>query len=514
MLKLNTFVLILSLTACSGTKTQILTAEQEDKNLQLEGFDALTVEGRFYQPSALGAPTLVKRKITNGKRTTAQQEKKYKGAKGSKKEIELQVLVSMIWRDGQASKPEATNARIDSLISDYWKSVGDNGIGAITLRQLATVQLLQGKDQEAVKTLELLQKRDPSEKSAEVARVWLSYLSLRAGDVAKAKTILGSYSEKALDAYVAAWIAHLEGRKSEVGPLITKAFKTWPMKQDVIINEMHYLTSQNTSAKETVALYNKTLDGLGTEEQVKRARFVWLFNYSAKAAAAGHFDNAIESLDSAVADGTGSPNEIARVRFEQGHYALSNNNPRLTATKYNELLAALNDCGEACEAERAQFQPRVLKIGHHFRSIYESTFDEDYYEPAQKLYAGYAQLPVEDAKVAQENSKILTQTREQADPDEGTHNKERIAERIKLRKPVVQGCYEHALLKSKDLTGDFSLKLAVAADGTVTEAKVDGLSDQNFVDCMTMKAKTWTFPSRTVQGVTNIDYKMSLTLAE
>jgi hypothetical protein len=235
---------------------------------------------------------------------------------------------------------------------------------------------------------------------------------------------------------------------------------------------------------------------------------------------AGRYAEAAQLLDKAVATlGDKAPkNDVAAFHFKHAEYGLRGPDPKAVAEALKVSLTASADCGDACKDVAAASSDFIGALATMFHAFYAVSMDERYYEASRDLYATYAGLPGRaDAADKKKLADELEQTKKNAKPGTGTHNADMIGRVLKWHDQEAQACYEAFLQGDATLAGAVKLTLEIGADGAVTGATTDPAAGKDglagVAGCITERARSWTFPSRTMLGKTRAVYPYAFSVA-
>jgi len=82
---------------------------------------------------------------------------------------------------------------------------------------------------------------------------------------------------------------------------------------------------------------------------------------------------------------------------------------------------------------------------------------------------------------------------------------------VRSHLPEIQRCYERGKMDDPDLRGRVTVRIAISANGTVSDARIDGstLGNGGVEGCMTSAVRSWKFPTPTAGGAV-ISYPFNL----
>jgi hypothetical protein len=149
----------------------------------------------------------------------------------------------------------------------------------------------------------------------------------------------------------------------------------------------------------------------------------------------------------------------------------------------------------------------IEKLALHFHTIYATTLDDKYFEPAMRLYEFYLQDQARPnhGKVTTYVSQ-LNETKQNAQPNAGKHTKEMMGTAIDFRKQAFVRCYETVLQANPKLSGSVTITIEIDHTGKVAGAQTDPAGGKDglaaVASCLDEEVRTWTFPGRSMQGKT------------
>lgn len=477
--------------------------------------EGIAITGRVYAPQALGVPGMIRISPKRGKLKLATQRKTVaKGLDSGKvKEQDVQFLATLLW-DAAKKNPEQ-DAELKTEMRDTLAKFHATGKleKPETLQMLSTIELVLGNEGAALKIGEELVANHPDYKGAEAARTWVGYLQLRAGDTAAATATFDGFAPtKPEGQFVKAWIDFRNGNYATAVENISNAAKTWPGALQAtaasVVDDMHLMIGWGLSVADARKTYEFVVDQAAPEQQI-HAVYVWLARLGDVYASVGNFDRAVEALDTSLeVKADAQAGDVLKARFQQANYELRQNHPADAAARFLEAWdVAQNKCDETCTEQNKEAVPaNIAKVAQLIHTVYATTLDERYYEPANKLYQAYLAITPERADHGQilTFSKRLEETKANAQPSAGKHDADRMKDVITLRQLAVKGCYERALQLDSSLQGTITVTMEVSDKGEVMGGSTDpagGAEGLASVAACTWEAvKTWSFPGRSVPG--------------
>jgi hypothetical protein len=313
---------------------------------------------------------------------------------------------------------------------------------------------------------------------------------------------------------VVAWV-NFKNRNYDVAKKsIAAALKAWKSdgtRQAVERDFVLFMARGGASideAAETLGSYGDTSKQYGMFYKLHEAYF-----------GAGDYEKASAALDkaSSVIGAAQPPVDAVVFRFRQAQYALKLNRPDLAAEASIDAEAKVAACDATCQKNNGEpIATNLGKLASSFHTVYATTADERYYEPAKKLYAAYLALPGRaDTEQVRGYADQLETTKKNAQPGAGKHEAEILKGFLSpLRDEGIIACYESVLQGEPTLKGSVKLTLNIDDKGAVTGAQTDPPSGAAGLaavgKCVEEKAKTWTFPGRSLPGLTAVVFSYNL----
>ena len=527
-----------SATACAPTQNADTTpdpvAAQPEKpaseDLSFDDLEPVKVTGALYSPEALGYPSMVR---VNLKRAPGldKQRKRFARARPNKKPLEGKVLVTLLWEEANqmlmkaetdeagtpetkaAAKQTALEMRNEArmVLRELHESLGE-AFDDVLLQMLFTAELWMGDKDAAVIAGQELVDRFADSPSAKVLAPWVAYVYLEQGKIAEAAQITEGWTlEPTTDyshAYVMSWVAFHQGDFAQARDALAHAANDWKIRGTwpVVEREMALMLARAGTPVEEAAA---TIAALS--ENLQGNQFYWLYQLNDNYAKIGAFSSAAAALDKAMeVAGSEIPQEnVVSFRTNQANYYLLEYDPAAAAAHIIQAHQALGTCGDKCATMVEAVTAQIAKMAPYLHTIYTTTLDERYYEPAKQLYEYYLTLNRPDAETLRTYLSRLEETNKVAGQVPGKHSKE-IMERATgvVRVQAVQGCYEGALQGEPTLEGTVQVVLGIDAAGQVTGATVEPAPGEEglgaVAKCLDAKVRTWTFPGRSLPGTTRV----------
>jgi hypothetical protein len=351
---------------------------------------------------------------------------------------------------------------------------------------------------------------------------WATFVHLRAhkNDEAAALTADLDPADEALrghQAYVAAWSAFRQADFERARDFIVVAAKKWPSSegQRAVVNDIVMMTAR---AGTPLAQADELISDI-TGGNVQQ-RYVLLFRLHEQFVFAGHYDLASEALGyirDVVLEGQALPHEDAvGFGYRRSDYEFRMNRPEQAAALAIEAYQGLEACGDGCAGGTAEaVTQRLSDLGRVFHTVFATSLDEAFYAPATSLYEAYISVPGRaDTETVRGYLSNLQQTKENAHPAQGKHDAQVMSNVVIARRETVQACYERALGWDPGLAGQLTVTLKIDASGAVTEVTSEPAAGEEGLGlvaaCAAERLSSWTFPARTLPGMTSLVYPFTL----
>jgi hypothetical protein len=490
-------------------------------------YEAESLEGMRFQPQALGVPGMWK--ISTPKRATLKKQRKIAKRK-SAKVTDFQVLAALAWTEsgellGKARKEpddakkakldeQANKLRVEALeaLRKAYELAGEGKADEITLKLLSVAELTVGEEPKAVKVYEEIVKRFPGKEGPTNGKVWLTNLYLRADRLADAAKIVEGWKLTddfdAMGAYVLAWVKFRQRDYDTARKGILHAALNWKGaagRRAVSTEVLLFLSRTGTPVAEGKAAIEKVVGPESTNEQ-----YQWLYNLSKGYEFSGYPRLALETLELLL-----SGSVVAEVpvrdqvvfRAEMAYDALKAGDPGKTASAAIEAHKKLAECGDTCAKSAANVTQSIQTYATLLHTLYAHSLDESYYAPAKQLYDYYLAIPgVENGEVIKGYASRLADTKANANPEQGKHDKVETQKLLKLRLNAIKACYEAVLQGEPELAGEVVLTLNIADTGEVSGVETKPAAGKAGLaavgGCLQERSKTFKFPGRTLKGTT------------
>jgi hypothetical protein len=499
---------------------------------------ASEIKGVVYGPEAIerpGMPLVDPKKPTKvgDKNAIEKQRQLVQSTKDPvAKQAQAAILATMLYKESKSDKAkekaDLTEAR--QTLRDVAQAVGDKNIDEITLRMLASYELLFGgmdsspeekrKDYEAAeKAWAGLIERDPKAKELPYNKAWLAYSQLKQFKNAEALATVGS--DKPDDkqpelAYFTAWAKLRTGDAAGAWQAITTAARGWGdtgKHEDIERDVLFFAGRANVAVDQAAAVITGVL-GKVKQQQYELLAKLGLTGY----ALAGRWASGVAALDKAagLSGATVPPNDLPVIRYSQADFTVRLDTPDAAAAFAKQALEALDACKDKCSAkDKADTIQGVYLMGRLFHILYATANDHRYYEPAHQLYD--LTIPKLDAATqaqAQGDLKKLETTLRNMKVNTGTHDKSAIGALLPRHNLEVQACYEQVLMSNPKLGGTITVNLESdqtgAIKGVSTEPKAGAADLAAVAGCIAERAKDWKLPKRGMPGNTRIKVPFTL----
>jgi TolA-binding protein len=523
------FLFCMLAAACGGTTKTGTTpggdkgsADQASAGTDLTiALDVTKLQGIVFQPEALGRPpmTLVEDKK---KQPLDKQRAAFKAATGPAKEIAAQIFATSLY---QESKKQKDDAKQQALLEEGRKALDEGRAEVkgqaqdVTLRMLGTFALIAGDYTAGADVYGELVKRFPTGEKAMADKAWLALSQLRLGKNADAlATLAGTKPEPAqpeLD-YVMAWAKWRGGDDAGAVAAITAAAQGWKsestkpaMTRDLLI----LLARGGAPADAAVDTVAKFFGG--------KATVPVLYNLHNSYAFAGRWNDAIavlEKITVTMPDNI-AKNDLPKFRSLQAQYAVRALAADRVVGFEKQALEAYAACGDKCKPDELDDGYKSLRnLTVFFHTLYATSMDDRFFEPARQLYELYLGLPGRaDADEMKKHADDLAAAKKSAKPGTGTHDKSIIGPLMLQHAQEVQACYEATLAADASVSGTLALTIDVDQTGKVVGATSNpppgkaGLARVGA--CAIDAARTWILPARSIPGKTILDAKYELSPA-
>lgn len=487
-----------------------------DADLTIE-LPKVELKGAAFGPEALAAPIRPPMPVAEGRRklTIDKQRQAFEKAKDpQEREGQAQILATQLF---QASKAESGDKN-KPLIEQGRQALRDayTGAGASpdvnTMRMLGVFEIMLGDYAAAAPIWERLVQMNPNDKEVDHFRTWwvnsLLISGQNAAALAAVKDLTLSLKSYEL-AYVAAWAKWRAGDGTGAWQAMRTAAIGWPdkpkLKGSIIERDLVLFAGRTPVTISEAATVTAAFAGSNAADQ-----YAILFKLSQSMSAAGRYPDTIAAVDAALrAVGPEVPKQDPpKLFFQQAELTLRFDDPNSGARLGKQAIDALNACGAAC-TDKQDVVAAVLRIATFYHSIYATSQDLRFYQPALDLYT--AVIAGSDAAKKPEVEKLakqLEQTKKNVRAGGGVHDKEIVAALMGLHSQEVLACYEATLTSVPKLSGTLTLDLEFDNRGGVTGAtSTPPAGDAELAavaKCAIERGKVWRLPTRGKPGVTRV----------
>ncbi len=320
------------------------------------------------------------------------------------------------------------------------------------------------------------------------------------------------------EAYVAAWSAFRQGELERARDFILISGQRWPSPegQRAVVDDIVLMTARAATPVADAHELVREIVGEDIEQQ-----YVLLFRIHEQYVFAGEYGLASEMLDyirdDLLGEGDLPAADAVGFRYRQSDYQFRIGEPEKAAQFSMEAYEALEACGDDCdESISSEVTRRLADLGRIFHTVYATSLDEAYFEPAKSLYEMYLGIDgQEDSEEVAEYLDNLERTKKNASPEQGRHDPNVMGNVLNAQQESIQACYEMALGWNPELSGQFVASIKVGETGEVTEVSTTpGADDEELGDvvgCVTERVANWSFPARTFPGTTTIEQTFNVT---
>ncbi len=522
-------------------------APPKTEDIVLDKIEVSKIPGQRVPPGAMGTPGMWK--IGTPKRAKI---KTFRNKCGRKKPeaVDCQVLAGLLWNGSeeaykksleleaklstakgkQAEKLQKQKAQAEENFKNYRVEARDalrrlfdmGNRDEATLQMLSVAEMTLGDEDAATKVYEEAVKLTDS-KHLNYYKTWLTLQYLKADRNAEALALVNDWdrsdvkdSINQLAAYVAAWTKFRAADYAGALEEITKACELWGNRpgRDAVIEEAVFFMAR---AGKPLADADTAITQLTGGNPDKRYRFLYFLAQQYQAA--GYFEQGSAALKLLASGDVRDPvpiNDQMAFRFERATMELMADHPTEAANLLLEAYSLLEPCADKCSPSyKDAVAKSIAQYATLFHTLYATSLDEKYFEPAKTLYEFYInKMDREDKEVVRGYLTRLTDTKENADPKQGKHDAETMAKSLQLKQNVVKACYEARLAFEPELAGNLKITINVNNNGKVEGVDTEpapGKEGIPFVAaCVTERAKNWSFPGRTVPGNTAVVWPVEL----
>jgi hypothetical protein len=511
--------------------------------------DRQDIKGQLYEPDpGLGRPGMplveAKRKTTKEKQRDLVQKTKEPVAKQAQAAIYATMLYLEAKADKAKERDKLTEAR--NTLKEVADAVGDKAVDEITLRLLASYDLLlapledarktRREDYEAAEkawqTLLATVEKDPKAKDVGDIRTGLAYTQLRLFKNADALATVSAAKPEDKQpelAYDTAWAKLRAGDNAGAWQAISAAAQGFTdVNPDDLERDVLWFAGRADvpldQATPTIAVLAKARATAAKQPQVQqRTQYELLARLGLVSyALSARWADAIAALDKAVAAGGDilPPNDLPVIRYSQADFTVRLDTPDIAAKFARQAIDAYKPCADKCTAkDRADMIKGVYLLGQLFHVLYATANDSRYYKPAHELYELTTAMlePAQQAE-AQQNLKKLETTLKNTKVGTGTHDKGALGALLPRHDLEVQACYEAAIQTNPELAGNVVVNLEADAGGAIkgvaTEPKAGAADLSAVAGCIANRVKQWKLPRRGMAGTTRIKVTFALAVKQ
>lgn len=525
--KLLASLLVFGVACGGGTKdAEGPTVEPEPvkpptQDFVFQDYGEIALEGQRFVPEAMPDPGML-RVLPKKAPSVAAARKSFKRAKEGKKQQELQILATVLWDESKkhtGTEPEKeTELREEAraALREY-RAANEDGLDEVTLLILGAHETYAGDHAAAAQVYEEIVRRFPDSKTAQKNAARLAHLYLLTGRVDDAAKLVDPWTvsdQLAPEAaYVLGWTRFYQRRFDDARQALVHAATTWPGNSQGVDSDVVLVSAYGVTPVDQAVEVINTISAKVGNPTAKAQKVYYLLFLDAKAyEQAGQFEEAAAALDAAAAANPAMPgsDKVAFPSLQMDYY-LRSNAPGKVADAALGAWEALAACDPAVCQNQAQQQQMLLenfeKLALHFHTIYATSLDEAYYEPAMRLYRFYLQdeSRPNHGKVQTYVSQ-LEETKQNAQPATGKHTKEMMGTALDFRKQAFVRCYETVLLAEPELSGSVKVTIEVEHTGKVAGAQTDPAGGKEglaaVAKCIDEEVRTWSFPGRSMEGKT------------
>ena len=317
-------------------------------------------------------------------------------------------------------------------------------------------------------------------------------------------------------AYVAAWSAYRQGEFDRARDFIVVSAKKWPSRegQRAVVRDLSLMIAR---AATPVAQADELLSEIVGDSLENRYRL--LFQLHEQYVFAGHYGLAAETLayiDDVVLEGQELPHRDAvGFAYRRSGYLFRVNQPVEAAELALEAYQGLEPCGDECAGEAEVVMTHLRDLAQPFHTIYHTSLDPAFYDPAVALYEAYIGIPDRpDAETVRGYLSNLQQSHEHANPAQGKHDARMMTNVFVARREAIQACYEEALGWDPNLGGELVLTVTIDQSGSVTGVSGEPAASEEGLGvvtaCASERVAEWSFPARSLPGTTTVAYPLVL----
>ncbi len=508
--------------ACGGGTKQDTTPDPDPEPTGPQGQDIIheykgaDYEGMTFTPEALENPGVPGIKVKGKPRLKRLRKKIAKQQKAGKLGInDVHTLVNLLVDEAikQAKAGDvaaAAEARTEArdILAALAAQQADK-TQEITLKRHAALQWSLDETAAVGDYTNLLAKF-PASTSKQDYQTYIAYGQLRAGDTAAATTTIDGWTvgtTNGASAYVLAWVSFRNRDWDTARDAIVSAATTWKGGgKKGLLRDAKLILSRAGAPVETA---RQTLQAI---LPAAKPQLLTIHTYELNQGYlfAGNYQAAADTLDT-IFDGATEGDKVT-FRYNQADYLFRVNDPLGAAEKAKaayDLCAAWAKCTPEL---KAAVTDRILLLAKVYHNTFATSLDPKYSQASKILYSvylGVTPAPANKAEVADMLAN-LEQHISGASPENGKHAKDAMKTIITARAEAVQACYEGVLQGEPALAGTIKLTIDVQPDGSVSAVASDPAAGKEglaaVAGCLSEAIKGWSFPARTVPGLTRLIY--------
>ena len=505
--------------ACGSSSPRVATPTPPDPRPRTEDLTidlaTTTLQGTLFVPEGLAPPPMLV--VRPSRRTTLDRQRAAwkKLAADSKvplarKATEAQVLATLLFErirtlpaDAPTRAPLIDEARAAlAAIHD----AADGKTDRTTLEMAAALALGAGDRAGAAPYLDELIARFPDSGADSMARAQLAYVQLIVGKDDEATTALAAQEPTVARpdlAYVIAWTRFRAGNGPGAAAAIALAASGWKddgtrpaLTRDYLIMTTRGGVSPTAAAAGVTALL-----------PAGPARTGALLDLAQAYDLAGRPDDAAAAIELAITQLGATLPAIDQLAARRTQAELARKSGRIAElgarwTAVTDALARCTDCGaDVHHAVATELAQRAYEL----HTIYVTSGDPRHQAAAMELYRLHATRDDADGAAVAAHARELGTAHV---PEDGSQYHEAIRVPIVDRFQAVLGCYEARLQGTRTLGGPLTLRLEVDQRGQIAGVTTEPAGGDDgmaaVATCIERIARTWTLPSRPRPGVARI----------
>jgi hypothetical protein len=501
-----------------GPAEDLGPSQPPTQDFVFQDYEEIGLEGQRFTPDAMPDPGML-RVLPKKAPSLAAARRSYQRAKDAKKQQELQILATVLWDESKkhAGTPKETELREEArtALREY-RAANADALDEVTLQILGAHEIYADDPAAAAEVYEEIVRRFPDSKNAQKHAARLAQQYLVSGRLPDAVTLVDGWKvddQLSPDAaYALGWTRFYQRRFDDARAALLHAAKGWAGNQGVE-TDIVLVNAYGVAPVDTASAAIQELAAPVAAPAAKINKIYYLTFLEAKAyEQAGQFGKAGAALDAAAAANPEMP-DSDKVAFPslQMDYYLRTDEPAKVADAALGAWEALAACDPAvCQTKQAQQQTlldNMEKLALHFHTIYATSLDDKYYEPAMRLYDFYLQDQARPnhGKVTTYVSQ-LKETKANTAPSNGKHTKEMMGTAVDFRKQAFLRCYETVLQADPKLSGSVKVTIEIEHTGKVSGAQTEPAGGKEgmaaVAKCLDEEVRTWTFPGRSMAGKT------------